>query len=790
MQAWEPPLSPKLDSSQNFVNSTAVTRLKEGLLLLLLAVSTFLFIAFVSFHLSDPGWSHTSNARHVANVTGWFGAWWADLFLSMFGYMAYFFPFMLVLAAWLGLRNEFQLLKIDYLFLSIKVTGFIMVFMAGCGLVHLYFHATHYLLPLTAGGLLGDVIGGYCKQVFGLAGATLFLSSLMLCGITLFSGLSWFEVLKFIGKGVVVVSSFFKRFLIQQYQALKEKRASRALEKASVKVSAEKIPFAPVIMPTVSERIKETDVDIGQDSLRVNIPPCAAPQKKKESQKKVPKKAGHFISTEELPSLELLNAPSLVQEAQYSTADLETLSRELEQRLNDFGIQAKVVAVQPGPVVTRFEIDLAPGVKVSRITSLAKDLSRSLSVISVRIVEVIPGKSFVGIELPNKSREIVNLQEVLASTQYAKAKSVVSLALGKDIAGHPVVVDLGKMPHLLVAGTTGSGKSVGLNAMILSILYKSSPKEVKVIMVDPKMLELSIYDGIPHLLTPVVTDMNQASTALRWCVAEMDRRYRLMASLGVRNLEGYNNKVKQAIDAKKPLPAPEWYCKLVGDPDCCLETLPTIVVIVDEFADMIMVVGKKVEQLISRIAQKARAAGIHLILATQRPSVNVITGLIKANIPTRIAFQVSSRIDSRTIIDQQGAEQLLGHGDMLYLPPGSGLPIRVHGAYVDDEEVHRVVEKLKELGEPEYIESILEEATSGESGESADGNGEKDALYDEAVTIVLKTRRASISSLQRRFRIGYNRAATLVDSMEQAGVVGPMESNGTREILVPERGGE
>jgi S-DNA-T family DNA segregation ATPase FtsK/SpoIIIE len=495
--------------------------------------------------------------------------------------------------------------------------------------------------------------------------------------------------------------------------------------------------------------------------------------------------------------LDLLDAAVHDPDRGYSEGALDALSKLLELKLADFGITAEVVAVYPGPVITRFELQPAAGVKVSRISNLAKDLARSLAVISVRVVEVIPGKSVVGIEIPNEDREVVNFREVLASKAFDQAKSPLTLALGHDISGQPVVADLAKMPHLLVAGTTGSGKSVGVNCMLISLLYKSTPADVRLILVDPKMLELSIYEGIPHLLTPVITDMKDAANGLRWCVAEMERRYKLMASLGVRNLAGYNRKVAEASKAGNPIPDPLW----TPDPVFAetdeeqtppeLETLPAIVVVIDEFADMMMIVGKKVEELIARIAQKARAAGIHLILATQRPSVDVITGLIKANVPTRIAFQVSSKVDSRTILDQGGAEQLLGHGDMLYLPPGSGLPNRVHGAFCSDEEVHRVVADWKRRSSPAYIEGLLDEGsgtpvTAGELQAGAAGeDDESDALYDEAVHYVTQSRRASISSVQRKLRIGYNRAARLIEAMEASGVVSEMGTNGQREVLAP-----
>jgi len=489
------------------------------------------------------------------------------------------------------------------------------------------------------------------------------------------------------------------------------------------------------------------------------------------------------------PPLSLLDPPQQ-HKSGYTNEELETLSRLLEVKLADFNISVEVVAVQPGPVITRFELQPEPGTKAKQITNLTQDIARSLSLVSVRVVEVIAGKSTIGLEIPNEEREIIQLSELLQSEEYDRSGSPLTLALGKNISGVPTTADLSRMPHLLVAGTTGSGKSVAVNAMLLSLLYKATAQEVRLILVDPKMLELNIYDGIPHLLTPVVTDMKEAANALRWCVGEMERRYKVMASLGVRNLAGYNKKVREAIKKGEPFPDPSWrqeHAINPGDPPPTLEPFPVIVVVVDEFADMMMQVGKKAEELIARIAQKARAAGIHLILATQRPSVDVITGLIKANIPSRIAFQVSSRIDSRTILDQMGAESLLGHGDMLYQQPGTALPERIHGAFVDDHEVHAVVAHLKAAGEPNYIEEIVQESGSlpGIPADPGDADGEQDALYDQAVAIVTESRRASISYVQRRLKIGYNRAARIVEDMEAAGVVSQVQSNGNREVLAP-----
>lgn len=740
-------------------------RLREGLLIVGCAIALFLLLAFLTYHRSDLV-SPALTGRSIANSGGRMGAWFADLFFDVFGYVAYLWPPMLVYWAWLGFRGRFEVVP-DYHFLTLRVLGFTLVFVATCGLAALQ-GGHHHTLPYGAGGILGTAAAKGLVAMVGFMGTTLFLLASLLSGITLGTGLSWIDLMDKTGR----ITLNFMNSIRGRWTDFKAERAARQ-------------------EPTVDDKPEIDLKKIGKRTLARVEPEIL---RQEETPKIIVKKRPpvqlpmtQINSDESLPSLSLLDPPEKPTGKGYTNEELERLSREVELRLQEFGIEVQVVAVHPGPVVTRFEMQLAAGVKVSRITTLAKDLARSLSAVSVRIVEVIPGKSVVGLELPNKNREIVRLSEVISSQQYEQARSPLALALGKDIAGHPVVVDLAKMPHLLVAGTTGSGKSVGMNAMLLSLLYKATPQQVRMIMIDPKMLELSIYEGIPHLLAPVVTDMKEAANALRWAVAEMDRRYRLMAAMGTRNLASFNQMAEEAIKKGKPLQDPLWRSESGLEPEL-LHPLPYVVVLVDEFADMMMVVGKKVEELIARIAQKARAAGIHLILATQRPSVDVITGLIKANIPTRIAFQVSSKIDSRTILDQQGAEQLLGYGDMLYLAPGTGVPVRVHGAYVADHEVHNVVNDLKSRGTPDYVMSIVE--GDGEGGEGGlegmgDEGSEKDPLYDQAVQIVIETRRASISGIQRRLKIGYNRAARLMEDMEKAGLVSPMESNGNREILIP-----
>lgn len=743
-------------------------RLREGWLIGLSATFLYLVTALLTYSPDDPGWSDTGLDGTVHNAGGPAGAWLADVFLTLFGYMAYLFPLMLGYRAWMMFRHRRLQRELDWPVLGVRLIGLILVMLAATGLAAMELSGSN--LPTGPGGVLGEAIGRAATSGFSVFGGRVLLSALLLFGITIFTDLSWLRLIDALGAAVLAAWAGLHRWLAAQ----RERRSARS---SSAPPSRPAKRAEPAIRPRVSERPAEPG----------RLPPPAPTPEP-------PAPALPAAPVGERPALELLEAPGCENRLSYSEEELTVLSRLLEEKLADFGIAAEVVEVLPGPVITRFEIQPAPGVKVSRISNLVKDLARSLAVISVRVVEVIPGKSVVGIEIPNEDRAVVNFRDVMASQVYADSRSPVTLALGHDIAGEPVVADLVRMPHLLVAGTTGSGKSVGINAMLLSILYKSGPEEVRLLLVDPKMLELSVYEGIPHLLTPVITDMKDAASGLRWCVAEMERRYRLMAALGVRNLAGFNRKVKEAIAAGEPLVDPLWQPdehyqageEHARPPD--LEPLPIIVVVVDEFADMMMIVGKKVEELIARIAQKARAAGIHLILATQRPSVDVITGLIKANVPTRIAFQVSSKVDSRTILDQGGAEQLLGHGDMLYMPPGSGVPVRVHGAFVSDDEVHRVAEDWRSRGGPNYIDGLLEEglAEDGVPGlAEGGGSGEEDELYDQAVRIVTESRRASISSVQRRLRIGYNRAARLIESMELAGVVSEMSSNGSREVLAP-----
>jgi S-DNA-T family DNA segregation ATPase FtsK/SpoIIIE len=752
-------------------------RLREGAFIGVSAVCMYLLLALMTYSPRDPGWSATGTGGKIGNLGGPTGAWLADVFFSLVGYAAYLFPLLLAYRAVIILLERHEDKGFDWLTFGIRALGLVLVMIAGTALAAMNDAGTSGL-PQGAGGILGQAISNNFTVAFSAVGSRLILLAVFLFGMTIFTDLSWLRLMEKVGAWSIKSFNASREWLVKTADSVRDRRAR---EKA---VEARKM----IITEHVEREKKRTPPKIK--------PTKAKTEKSEREEKEKQRPLFEAPVTGSLPPLELLDPNDNDPDAGYSKEALEGLSKLLELKLADFGILAEVVAVYPGPVVTRFEIQPAAGVKVSRISNLAKDLARSLAVISVRVVEVIPGKSVVGVEIPNEHREIVNFRDVLASKAFDQSKSPLTLALGHDISGLSIVADLAKMPHLLVAGTTGSGKSVGVNAMLLSLLYKASPSEVRLMLVDPKMLELSVYDGIPHLLTPVITDMKDAANGLRWCVAEMERRYKLMASLGVRNLAGFNRKVEDAEKAGKPLDDPLW----IPDPILALtdeeqtppplEKLPAVVVVIDEFADMIMVVGKKVEELIARIAQKARAAGIHLILATQRPSVDVITGLIKANIPTRIAFQVSSKIDSRTILDQGGAEQLLGHGDMLYLPPGSGVPTRVHGAFCSDDEVHRVVADWKRRGKPLYIDGLLDEGsstpvTAGELQAGASGDDESDALYDEAVHCVTQSRRASISSVQRKLRIGYNRAARLIETMEAAGVVTSMGTNGQREVLAP-----
>jgi S-DNA-T family DNA segregation ATPase FtsK/SpoIIIE len=734
-------------------------RLREAGLILATALSLFLVIALVSFHPNDPGWSHTGSGDAIHNQGGVVGAWLADILLYLFGNLAYLFPVMLGFSAWRLLRARSG--AVDYFHLTTRAIGLLLFVGAGCGLAWLYFHSG---LPHSAGGVLGDLVGAGAVRLLSSSGGTLFLLALLLIGITLYTGLSWLSVMDITGDYTLRLWEWSSEWAQWLAETARGRRARRERE-ASVRSQQQRKRSRP--KPKIEPRI--STLEIGE----------RAEQERQHNLFQA--QAGGV-----LPPLGLLDPPRSGDGA-YTEEVLEAMSRQVELKLRDFGVEVEVVAVHPGPVITRFEVQPAPGVKVNQISNLSKDLARALSTVSVRVVDIIPGKTVIGLEIPNEYRELVALSEILNSKGFQSSSSPLTLGLGKDIGGAPVVVDLARMPHLLVAGTTGSGKSVALNAMILSLLYKAEIDAVRLILIDPKMLELSVYEGIPGLLTPVVTDMKEAANALRWCVAEMERRYQLMAALGVRNISGYNRKVREAADKGKPIPDPFAQRLDEDTPPPGLEPLPFVVVVVDELADMMMTVGKKVEELIARLAQKARAAGIHLILATQRPSVDVITGLIKANIPCRIAFQVSSKVDSRTILDQMGAEALLGHGDMLYLAAGTGLPTRVHGAFVSDQEVHRVVEFLKQSGTPDYNEEVLEGPAeqAAEDFFGMDSGDDIDELYDQAVRIVTETRRASISGVQRRLKIGYNRAARMIEEMERSGIVGELQSNGSREVLAP-----
>lgn len=833
-------------------------RLLEAGLLFFALFAFYLMMALYSFDPADPGWSQTGYQTPIRNLGGTVGAYLSDLFLNLFGFIAYSLPFVIVLLG-VGLFQKYhQLMQVDYLTLGLKLIGFFMFYLGITSLASMNFDDLFYF---SAGGILGDATSKTLLPYFSFVGSTLIFLFFTCTGFVLLTGFSWLRFIDNVGRYTILGFLYLltlPKLIKEVFGNLIPVKTAKT-EPAEITIGKEPSEFLPPIAGLNS------DVDETEEFSQHTKPPSHQPSDQRSKKIKLSEEkltmpsidpepfvdidelmngplamnvqehvsddeiAAAFENVdklnvaddEEISSKTLINsneiAPSNIETSNLETPfdkykgmpsidlldrpdkatnpinqdELDQVSRLVEAKLLDFGVQAQVVAVYPGPVITRFELDLAPGIKVNKITSLSKDLARALSAISVRVVEVIPGKSVIGLELPNKHREIVRLSEVIACPAFVNAASPLTMVLGSDIAGEPVVVDLGKMPHLLVAGTTGSGKSVGVNTMIVSLLYKSTPEDVRLIMIDPKMLELSVYEGIPHLLAEVVTDMKDAANALRWCVGEMERRYKVMSAVGVRNLKGYNKKVLEAIANGEPIIDPLWQpSDGLDQTPPMLEKLPSIVVIVDEFADMMMIVGKKVEELIARIAQKARAAGIHLVLATQRPSVDVITGLIKANIPTRMAFQVSSGLNSRTILDQQGAEQLLGMGDMLYLPPGTGVPTRVHGAFIDDHEVHAVVKDWKSRGEPNYVEEIL----SGENeqdillpGEEAEGAEaeESDVLYDEAVAFVTEKRRVSISSVQRQFRIGYNRSARIVEQMEMQGVVSTPGHNGAREVLAP-----
>jgi DNA segregation ATPase FtsK/SpoIIIE, S-DNA-T family len=763
---------------------TVLRGLRESGAIALAVLALVICVALLSFDPRDAGFSTTGDhSGQIHNRVGPIGAWLANVLYFLFGKPAYLLPAMFGVAAWRLARGTHERRKSGdtplNLNLAIRIAGFVIVLVSSCALADLHWEPG--LLPQSAGGIVGSAAGDSLAMGLKLLGATLLLLAAWMAGVSVAFGVSWFTIMDRVGAWTWEAAAWARERWFTK-RAVHAGRTAKAERQPVLQAERERQrERAPVkIMPRVIE------------------PPAPAAPKSERAEKERQVPLFDPPQSRELPPLNLLDDPG-THEQSYSSDALEAMSRLVELKLKDFGVDVEVTAVHPGPVITRFEMLPAPGVKASQITALSKDLARALSTVSVRVVEVIPGKSVMGLEIPNEKREIVTLGEIIKSKAYDDIASPLTLALGKDIGGIPMVADLARMPHLLIAGTTGSGKSVGINAMVLSLLYKSTAEHVRLIMIDPKMLELSVYEGIPHLLSPVVTDMKQAANALRWSVAEMERRYQLMAALGVRNIAGYNRKVKDAIDEGKPIIDPVMMARASNDPTIDqrqipnLEPLPYIVVIIDELADMMMIVGKKVEELIARLAQKARASGIHLILATQRPSVDVITGLIKANIPTRIAFQVSAKVDSRTILDQMGAESLLGHGDMLYLPPGTSMPTRIHGAFVSDQEVHRVVEALKKSAAPNYIEEVLKGPSTPIPGFSSDddeggiesGDAEQDALYDEAVKIVTTERKPSISYVQRRLKVGYNRAARMLEAMEAAGVVGPLQGNGSREVLAP-----
>jgi len=750
-------------NASNLIPAESAGLVREAWWLFFSVLGVYLALILLTYYVNDPSWFNaTSSQDDIHNAGGALGAKLSAVLLSLFGFSAWWWVVFAFYALWL------VYLRLDVVghskkpLLFLNFLGFGMVLVASAAMEFGHLVKLPATLPLNSGGMIGAVVDGLMRQSLGFVGSTLILLFTIAAGFSLFTGWSWILIIEKLGGGVINTYEFVKT----KWQDRKDREVGRIAEQARTEF--------------VEQERKRTE---DRAPIQIETPVLEIPKServKKESQAPL----FETMPDSPLPPLHLLDEPKGEVEIQ-SAETLEFISRLIERKLMDFGIEVKVLAAMPGPVITRYELEPAAGVKGSQVMNLSKDLARALSVVSIRVVETIPGKSCMGLEIPNPKRQIVYLSEIMGSQAYADVTSPLAIAMGKDIAGKAVVADLAKMPHVLVAGTTGSGKSVAINAMILSLVYKAEADKVRMILIDPKMLELSVYDGIPHLLAPVITDMRQAGNALNWCVAEMERRYKLMSALGVRNLAGYNVKIKDAIKDGNPITHP---FTLTPDSPEPLDELPLIVVVIDELADLMMVVGKKVEEPIARLAQKARACGIHLVVATQRPSVDVITGLIKANIPTRVAFQVSSKIDSRTILDQMGAEALLGQGDMLYQPPGTTFPQRIHGAFVSDAEVHRVVQHLKLQGEPNYIEGILTGGSPEDGGEAGDfggGGDESDPLYDEAVAIVLKTRRASISAVQRQLRIGYNRAARLIEQMERAGLVSSMQSNGNREVLAP-----
>ncbi len=748
------------EASINSSSGKLFMLLRESRWLLIVASAGYIAMVLFGYNPDDPAWSHSKTGALISNPGGVLGAYFSDLMLYLFGFSAWWLVLFMLQRVWAGYRE----LRADSIFckrtLWVSIIGFVLLLLASSALESIRMYTLEATLPMAPGGMLGAVIGDASARLFGFTGATLFLLTLITAGFSLFSGLSWLRFVDWLGERIEAVFNW----VLLTWRTWQDKRiGAQATHERVALVEEEK-----------KKRVEE------HQPIHIEMPLAEVAKSARVIEEK------QTALFEELPDSPLPPLRLLDQAAKHletvSADTLEFTSRLIERKLKDFGVEVKVVAAYPGPVITRYEIDPATGVKGSQITNLVKDLARALSVVSIRVVETIPGKTYMALELPNQKRQIVHLSEILGSKIYADMHSVLTIAMGKDIAGKPVVADLAKMPHVLVAGTTGSGKSVAINAMILSLIYKATPEHVRLLLIDPKMLELSVYADIPHLLAPVVTDMRQAASALNWCVQEMDKRYKLMSHFGVRNIAGFNQKFREAQKKGTPLTNP---FTLTPESPEALEEMYLIVVFIDELADLMMVVGKKIEELIARLAQKARASGIHLVLATQRPSVDVITGLIKANVPTRVAFQVSSKIDSRTILDQMGAEALLGQGDMLYLPPGSGYPARVHGAFVSDQEVHRIAEHLKSKSEPQYVIDLDSLEESADAGGATTLDAEADPLYDQAVEIVLKSRRASISSVQRHLRIGYNRAARLIEQMEAAGLVSKMQSNGNREVLAP-----